>query len=148
MKVLSLSNPWLWAIDTLEGPGAKRIENRSWKPPADVIGKRIALHAAHSWDDDGIAYFIRLGIEHPQRRELYAKGKITSVATVERVIDIAHDDVALWDLPDLQRRWAFGPYAWVLVDVRRLPNPIPHRGAQGMRFLPAAIVAQIEEQLQ
>ncbi len=145
MKVLSLSNPWLWSIDTYEGPGPKRLENRSWPPHKDVIGKRIALHAAHSFDEEGIAYFIKLGIEHPQRRELYEKGKITSVATIERVIVADTDEV--WDLPDLQRRWFFGPYGWVLVDVRRLPKPIPWRGGQGLRHLPAAIVADIEEQL-
>lgn len=145
MRVLSLSQPWLWSIDSLPEPIAKRIENRSWRPPAQVIADRepIALHAAQSWDADAIAYFIKLGLEHPQRRELYERGVITSVVEVPDVIDcgageIAHDD---------QQRWLFGPFGWRLANVRRLPKPIQWRGGQGLRRLPPNIVEEINDQL-
>lgn len=37
---LTLWRPWAWAI--IHGP--KRVENRTWKPPASFIGKRIGIH--------------------------------------------------------------------------------------------------------
>lgn len=146
MKVISLSQPWLWSIDTyIPPPGsdveAKRIENRSWSPPEADIGTRIALHAAKSWDPSGISMFVRFGIDHPQRRDLYISSAISSVATIA-FVGTKPEHFA----PE-QVRWFFGEYGWGLVDVRRLPVPIPWRGAQGMRHLPAATVAQIEEQL-
>lgn len=151
MRVLSLSQPWLWSIDTYKGPIPKRIENRTWPCPPELIGEPIALHAAHSWDANAIAHFIKHGIDHPQRRELYAKGAITSVGTVSTVIDMGSGDVAMQiatrRLED-QMRWMFGPFAWVLVDVRRLTTPIPWRGAQGLRHLPPTTTAVIERQLE
>jgi hypothetical protein len=149
VRVLSLSQPWLWSIDTYVSPPGgvepKRIENRSWPCPAAVIGERIALHAARSWDDDAISFFVKLGIEHPARRELYDKGKITSVATVTDVIDCT--ETGHRSPPPGQEYWLFGPFGWVLVDVRRLPAPIPWRGAQGLRHLPSETVLEIERQI-
>jgi hypothetical protein len=40
-----------------------------------------------------------------------------------------------------------GRYAWLLSDVRPLRTPLPYRGSQGLRPLPAEVVAQIEAQL-
>ena len=46
-----------------------------------------------------------------------------------------------------QGRWWCGPVAWVLEDVRRLPEPIAVKGAQGLWNLPpeveAAALAQV-----
>src|SRR5690554_1369660 len=44
MKALTIKAPWAQAIVY----GTKRIENRTWKPHADVIGKRIAIHCGRS----------------------------------------------------------------------------------------------------
>ena len=61
-------------------------------PPYSAIGERFAMHAAKSWDDAAISFFIRLGIEHPMRRELYPAGVITSVATIDRVVPLLIKD--------------------------------------------------------
>ena len=42
MKALTLWPEWIFAICHL----GKMVENRPWCPPKDVIGERIALHAA------------------------------------------------------------------------------------------------------
>lgn len=44
MKALTIKAPWAQAI----AHGTKRIENRTWKPHADVIGQRIAIHCGKS----------------------------------------------------------------------------------------------------
>jgi hypothetical protein len=49
---LSLYSPWVWAILH----GGKDIENRSWKPPADMVGKWFWLHASVS---EGRAHLLR-----------------------------------------------------------------------------------------
>jgi hypothetical protein len=148
VKFLSFSQPWLWSIDSLTEPDAKRIENRGWAPPYSAIGERFAMHAAKSWDDAAISFFIRFGIDHPMRQDLYPAGVITSVATIDRVVTSSKT------LPLEQRRWFFETradgkqnYGWVLVNVQRLREPIPFKGAQGLRELPSAITAAIEAQL-
>lgn len=39
---LTVHQPWAWAI----AAGHKPLENRKWKPPADVLGKYLAIHAS------------------------------------------------------------------------------------------------------
>lgn len=40
MKALTLWGPWHWAISH----GPKRVENRDWPPPRDLIGQWFAIH--------------------------------------------------------------------------------------------------------
>ncbi len=147
MRILSFSNPWLWSIVSPSCRFPKKIENRSWPPPISQIGKRIALHAAKSWDDDAVGFFLRLGIDNfPARKDLYPSGVIVGVATIDRVRTCTEDERPR-DIAPEQQRWAFGPFCWVLEDVRELPTAIPFRGAQGLRELPADVTAAIEAQL-
>lgn len=146
MRFLSLSQPWLWSIDTYAPPPgsdveAKRVENRSWPCPSPVTGERIALHAAKSWDGDAISMFLDYGMTYPASRTMYRAGVISSVATV-LYCSQQRERFAIG-----QRRWFFGPWGWALTDVRRLADPIPWKGAQGLRHLPAEITAEIESQL-
>lgn len=53
MKALTLWRPWPYAIFHLPPHVAKRVENRSWKPPVTLIGHRIAIHAGKTWDEAG-----------------------------------------------------------------------------------------------
>ncbi len=110
-------------------------------PPVDLIGKRIALHAAKSWDADAIPMFIRLELEHPGRKDLYETSAIVGVATIDRVVTTAKTLA-----PD-QARWFFGDFGWILTDRRKLPKPIPWKGAQGLRTLPPLVEWEIERQL-
>lgn len=141
MKFLSFSQPWLWSITDLAEPDAKRIENRTWQPPIEMIGKRFALHAAKSFDDDAIGMFVQLGIEHPARRSLYVSSAIVGVATIDRIVTSPRTLGA-------QARWFFGPFGWVLSDVRKLATPIEMKGAQGLRYLDEKIEAAINLQLE
>lgn len=140
MRVLSLSRPWPWAI--FDPVARKHIENRSWPPPIAMIGKRIALQSAKSWDDDAISYFLELGLGHfPNRKDSHPHSVIQGVVTIDRVVTV---DRTL--APD-QRRWFFGPYGWVLAWVTPLPEPVPCKGAQGLRALPDDVSRLVQEQL-
>ena len=56
MKALTVIQPWAWAI----AHAGKRVENRTWGPPRDVIGQRIAIHAGRRLDDRAIAWMRKL----------------------------------------------------------------------------------------
>ena len=137
MKALSLSQPWLWAVLY----AGKHVENRSWPPPIDMIEQRIALHAAKSWDDDAISFFIKLGIEHPHRKDLYTAGAIVGVATIDRVVTTDKT------IADDQKRWFFGEYGWLLKDVRPLKSPIPATGRQKLWTMSPEIEGAVMLQL-
>jgi len=100
MKALTLKQPWAWAV----AHAGKDVENRTWKPPASVIGQRIAIHAGctplDANDEEGLdAYediIIKFGIaaedapddhpivlrHHPVKRGRIWLGGIVAVATI------------------------------------------------------------------
>ena len=147
MKAISLSQPWCWAILYAD----KHIENRSWQPPIGMIDQQICLHAAKSWDVERrtigdhyvtpFGYLLALGFDSaPNRKDLYPASAIVGLATIDRIVTVADT------LPDDQKRWFFGPFGWVLRDVRRLPTPIPCRGFQGLWHVPDDVLDQVTEQ--
>ena len=145
MLALTLHRPWAWAIVGAPAPHAKRIENRSWAPWPRALGQRIALHAGRKWDQEGallveryLAFAASLAdADHPQ-------GIIGTARIVRAFRRDAADFAAL--CPASQEHWAFGPWCWVLADVRSLPEPIPCRGRQGLWEMPSALVAKIRSQ--
>lgn len=156
MKAISLSQPWCWAVAHPEV--RKHIENRTWAPPISMIGQTIAIHAAKSWDDrkqyrfiapdrsysaihTPIGYLLGHGFQPPARRELYPSSCIVAVATIDRVVTKADT------LAEDQQKWFFGPFGWVLTDVRRLEEPVPAGGKQGLWTVPAELEAGINAQL-
>lgn len=52
MKAISLWQPWA----SLVACGAKPYETRHWAPPRELIGQRIAIHAAKKVDKDAKAF--------------------------------------------------------------------------------------------
>jgi hypothetical protein len=58
----------------------------------------------------------------------------------------------VWRVPPPEPELSFGNYApgrfaWLLSEVRRLPEPIPHRGALSLWAVPAEVEAKIAEQI-
>lgn len=138
MKALSFSQPWLWAVLH----AGKHVENRPWAPPISMIEQRIALHAAASWDaapkypSKGDLHSVQLrtpigcllayGFEPPSRRALYETGVIVATAVIDRVVT---EDRTL---PTDQKRWFFGPFGWILRDIRLLTTPVVATGKLGL----------------
>jgi hypothetical protein len=142
MQCLSLSQPWAWCV--VHGP--KRIENRSTASIAGVarklIGQRIALQAAKSYDDRGETLIRSTGLALPARSELdLAAGKVIGVATIAAVCgptEVAHQ----------QRVWAFGPYCFLLTDVRAIAKPVACRGLPYFFPLPHDVEQKVLDQLE
>jgi len=74
---LTLWRPWAWSV----AAGLKRIENRGWKPPASLIGKRLAIHAGEKWDPDANAVLRAGGIDVPSKGHHYT-GAILGLVVV------------------------------------------------------------------
>lgn len=135
MKALSLWQPWAQLIAI----GAKRVETRSWRPPAS-LGRLVICSAqrpmkleADVRDEDireRIAYALRKG-GHPIDAGL-AYGKALCVVTVTTVCatetltrTITEDEQAFGD-------YRAGRFGWVLGDLRPFTLPFPVCGRQGI----------------
>lgn len=149
IRGLTLIQPWCTAIVA----GGKRVENRTWRPPPSLgrLGGGelwLALHAGNAWDASGALEFIRtLWAEAPTSRNDYPAGAILGVARVARAVRLANcpdvkagklarhgaTEPAPLSVPDEDLGpWAFGPWCWMLEDVRPLLEPVKVRGAMGL----------------
>lgn len=135
MRGLTLWQPWAWAV----GCGLKRVENRSWPPPASMLGQTIAIHAGKRWDAasaerlaDGLVDMFDGSEELPSMpsRETAVFGAVIATA---RIADVVRSDR---DVAADQRRWFFGPYGWLLDSVVPVVDPVSCRGYQGLWALP------------
>lgn len=142
MKALTLHQPWAWAI----AHAGKRIENRSWRPPRNLIGQRIAIHQGQGWSYDQRIW--GTSTPPPTRALLQERGMVGAVVATTEVFAFG-DDSWLYhggfaSLDDL--RWYCGPVGWMLHDVRPLAQPVPCNGAQGLWTLSDELAAAVAAQ--
>lgn len=120
MKALSIQQPWAWAIVKRD----KRVENRTW--PTTYRGP-VLIHASQACQDSSIeacakilgvqpAAMLQEMVRDPQG---LAAGAVVGVA---RLVDCVERS---------ESRWFFGPFGFVLENVRPL-NPFPIRGRLGL----------------
>lgn len=124
MRGLTICQPWAWAV--MEG--IKRFENRVWE--TNYRGP-LVIHAGKSREWLG-------GIQ-----DLHMAG-----------YDIYEEDLlfgellGVVDLVDCHKRsrmrtddpFAEGPYCWELLRPRKLVEPIPYRGRQGLFTIPDELI--------
>lgn len=146
MKALTLHQPWASLIGN---PPLKNIENRTWTPPAGILGQRIAIHAGKTYSREAADFARPLVLDFDKRvgKGLVASGAIVATAVVSGCYD-STSDIGLLMFSGLpseikQSPWFFGPVGWLLTDVVRLREPIPCKGAQGLWTVPK----DIEERL-
>lgn len=160
MKALTLKHPWAYAIREL----GKDVENRTWLPPRETIGDRIAIHAgklppARSSQWRPIIETLRRlhaqGLAPASEKALgdvATQGSgVVAVATLAGVYDSVLGGIRM--APSFDRmRWIASPWAiegnihWMLADVVAL-EPVPCRGAQGLWALSPDVDAAVREQL-
>lgn len=122
MKALTIQQPWAWAI----AEGIKQVENRVW---STSHRGELAIHAGKKWDEAGREFLERLGHSVPDD---LPRGAIVAVVDLVDVVPYDGSQPQLFG-PNLSADpFACGPQCWLLENVRRLDQPIPCRGAQGL----------------
>lgn len=146
MRGLTVWRPWSDAI--VNGP--KRVENRTWRPPTEMVGELIAIHGGKAYEVFGDP--VHEGYTPPSEEDCP-----TGIVGVARILgwhDRRPDDVRIHRMyapAGLENRIAnlqydpywIGPVGWLLDDVRALERPIPHPGALGLWKVPPDKVQQI-----
>lgn len=137
---LTLIQPWAYAIERL----GKRIENRSWVPPAWVIGKRIYIHAGAKLDRDG--WHMLTGKGHVLPKQFDQRSVVCSVEVAGWVSDNGRSAGGLTarEVREvLDGEWYVrGAIGWVLRDVRAVEPRMPAKGQLGLwAFDGAQVVA-------
>jgi len=155
MRAITIWQPWA----SLIAIGAKFYETRAYPPPANLVGQRIAIHAAVRRVKEGEISQATLDAagqafqrHHPIRGPRYVydlpHGAVVCTAVLAgayklgtpclcgkaRVVEARPDD--LFKAPDEIDIDHFGDYrpgrwAWLLTDVQRLDRPVPAKGKQG-----------------
>lgn len=140
VRGLTLWRPWPWAFLHADKP----VENRTWAPPAWMIGGWVALHAGKHFDTDAAnsmanGYFGDAAKAVPIEPATHPHSVIVAVAPL----------VGCKGRPArLACPWSFGPKCWLLPPERLHPLalPVPCRGARGLWRLPDPVFAQVEAQ--
>lgn len=121
MNAISLWQPWA----SLIADERKRIETRHWAPPARLVGKRIAIHAAKKLDKEAAKEFGYGPADIP-------RGAIVAVVTLESFFQFTE-----WNtrgLPNEEKKagdFYPGRYGWRLSEINKLLVPVPLLGHQG-----------------
>jgi hypothetical protein len=157
MKCLSLTQPWA----TIVAKGLKPVENRKWAPPRAMVGEVFAIHASKTWDKEGERYIREAWdgydpIEEAIGEAVLVRSAILGVARLvgwmsfeeKLYYTVAGDRVVAEPGHRLMKDpWFFGPYGFVLEDVRELREPIPCKGALNFWRMPSEIEAAVVAQL-
>ena len=168
LRCISLWQPFA----SLIAIGAKRVETRNW---STAYRGEIAIHAAKRWttEEQLIAHTSPfrgalvegLGLSHPDYIDVFIPlGAIVAVARLVGVLptnDICIFGGQLTSGPYVHEDGYFpcgvheadfgdfspGRYAWLLSDIRRLPTPVPCKGAQQIWTAPPEVEAKVRAQL-
>lgn len=149
MKALTLIRPWSDAL--VRGP--KRVENRTWLPPVESIGRYLAIHAGKKFDEDGGCDLRAMGTGwSPPLEASDSPQGIVGVVLLRGWLDlrggrIAHaldNETHAVAIRLDQDRWWAGPCGWLFGEPIAI-EPVPCRGAQGLWIVPADVEAIVRE---
>lgn len=145
MKIVALSLTQPWA--SLMAIGAKKIETRSWKTSYRGL---VAIHASKGFPKDARKltcndeqFFQALisggyySVHELPLGAILAVGNLTACIRTDALI-----------VEDKQERlfgnYSAGRYAWVFENVRRLPEPIPAKGALSLWTPEPDVLARLQ----
>jgi hypothetical protein len=127
-RMLSLKQPWAWAVSI----GRKKVENRSW---STKYRGPVYIHSSTKTSREGVEWL-------RERMRLRVPEQMTHGAIIA-----AADLVDVVTHPGRFGSWFFGPYGFVLENIRPLERPVPTKGKPGLARVPAPIVRRVEAEL-
>ena len=137
MKCLTLHQPWA----SLIASGQKTVETRSWRPPASLVGERIAIHAgrrvaAQAGLHPETALAIA-GIYGPRWRESAPRGAVVCTVRIAAAHQVRRVEQGLaWVDDGVSYRvsphgdYSPGRWLWLLDDLICFERPVPAIGHQ------------------
>ena len=114
-RILSLKQPWAWAV----AAGKKKVENRTWSTP---YRGPVFIHASSKLDRPAVDWLRNRA--HVMPPSEFVHGAVVAVADI---VDVVTEADAATLAP-----WFFGPYGFVLARIRRLRTPVPEKGRLGL----------------
>lgn len=126
---LSVQQPWAWAIIC----AGKDVENRTWKPPEDLLGQRLWLHVSKEPQniepEDAVPAGSRLVV--PRLAELPLGVIVGSFL----LVGTASSSMSPWYAP--------GAIAWRIAEPVALLTPVPARGMPGIWSVSAELLKEL-----
>ena len=114
-RILSLKQPWAWAV----AAGKKTIENRTWSTP---YRGTVYIHASSKLDRRALDWLRDQAHVTPPAEFVHG-----AVVAVVEIVDVLTQPEAAAFAP-----WFFGPYGFVLANIRPLRTPVPDKGRLGL----------------
>ncbi len=150
MKAISVRQPWAYLIET----GQKPVENRTWKPPASMLGELICIHASAGMDRDDRECYDDL-CDDDEVRMLPVKDLTRgSIVAVTKLVGWWSRDYGHACAPNHEEefkritagktfeKFYCGDYGWVLGRVVPV-EPVPVKGALGLWTVPSWVHAKV-----
>jgi hypothetical protein len=119
------------------------------------MGQRIALHAGKGWDERAEQY-LPPGMGTEWEPWLIKEEGIVGTAFVAGWVHVDETGIpcgAWWEGADkanlavyreaVSSPFFFGPYGWILEDVRELVRAVPCRGKQGLWHIPEELLPAV-----
>lgn len=131
MKGLTIHQPFAELI----ARGQKLVENRTWHTH---FRGELAIHAGLSADWLGKSPHV----SRADAAEL-PRGVIVAVVRVVDCVKVEDLSGGLFPASPAMLEFAFGPWCWILDEVRRLDTPIAATGMQGLWNLSSDQVARL-----
>ena len=127
MKAITLHQPWA----ALVACGAKNTETRSWHPPKNLLGQRLAIHAGKKSVKIPAGAFAQavdscLGKGWRSKEAfgaVIATAKLKKVKKITGKEDISKKEILFGD-------YAPGRWMWQLADIKKVEPPVITRGYQ------------------
>lgn len=135
VRGLTLTQPWA----TLVALGHKRIETRSWSTSFRGL---VAIHAAKGFP----GYAREFAQVERALGRIPARIPRGGIVAVARLVDVMRTEEVASRISGLERHlgdYTPGRFAWILEEVRALPEPIPCRGALGLWHVPVDLLGPL-----
>lgn len=133
VRVLSVQQPWAWAIVS----GAKRVENRGWKTPHRGP---VLIHAGAGIRGQAEFDWLRTNfrLTAPDRSDI-ERGCIVGVVYLV--------DVVTRKNARRYGKWFSGKYGWILTDAIALRKPVKLKSQLGLYRPTPALLSRVNAQL-
>ena len=136
MQVLSVRQPWAWAI----ARGYKEVENRTWDTTYRGV---LAIHASLRMDQDSLKNPMLKDVGWDPADPMAATGGIIALVNLDGICTTAKSGGKC----DCGRWAEAGSCHWQLSNARPLPEPILTLGQPGLWVPAPAVVAGLAKML-